>query len=849
VITINLSQFWIQRLGWTLLHFLWQGTAIVIVYALLRHWLARLLSANGRYLLACAALAAMTIAPPVTFLLTPDVHPSMVASWTLSVSESQRLLTGVVTAWLLGVLAFSIRLFGGWRFISRLRSASHPAPAEWQQTLQHISERVSGVPLAARWPRSIPCVRLLVSSMVDVPTVIGWLRPVILVPVEFLTGLPSEHIEALLAHELAHIRRRDYLASVLQSVAEAVLFYHPAVWWISEQIRAERELCCDDLAVAASGDVLTYARALAALELRQPSRLKPALAANGGLLVNRIRRLIEPSHATANHLPGPAAAWTMTLLWLVGVGVVAVHAAQTPVQPAPVVKLNANLSGANSDAANLTRVPTPAQSATTPVPSGSLTALARNVRNSLLYDPLLPAQLASPQSRGDAPGGTVADKAQSLWRDWLNNDVAYIITAEERSAFVRLSTDEERAKFVEQFWMRRDPTPDTVENEFKQEHYRRIAYANEHFGSTVPGWKTDRGRIYITLGQPDEIEFHPSGGAVWRYRNVEGMDNLIAIEFAGSEYRMTTDQAVRGRSSNLHMRSAPLAATPGPAVSFENLEAAIDSKTTSNLPPMQVRIDYLRASGSSAIANITVQFENRDLHFRASDGTEKAMVKVLGRVSSMNGVPVTTFQRSLEIDATADGLREYARRRTVVQGSVRVSPGPHRLNVVAEDTVAGNLNNYELMLDVPRFDDDKLASSSLILADTIEKLPTRSLAAGAMYPIGDTKVRPRIGNRFTSQEKVGIYLQVYNFKPDESSKKPVGSIEYEIDKAGSNERVLGVSEDIGTIPNASASQVTIAKLLPLKTFQPGTYTLRVTVTDRNGSQTLQRQGEFTVSPE
>ena len=359
MITVLLSQFWVQRLGWTLLHFFWQGTAIAVVYAMFRKLPVR--SAQGRYVLACAALVAMAAAPPLTFLLIPNARGT--GSWTVAhavwdSAESQWLLPAVVTLWMLGVLAFSIRLLGGWRFTARLRSTSHPAPAEWQQALERIAARVS-----AKQP-----VRLLISSLVDVPTVIGWLRPAILAPVGFLTGLPAEHITALLAHELAHIRRLDYLASILQSIAEAVLFYHPAVWWISEQIRAERELCCDDLAVAATGDVLAYARALAELESRQPSRLQAVLAANGGSLVNRVRRLIEPAHAIANSLPGPGAAWAMTLLWLAGIGVAAVHSAQTPT--ARVVNL----------------VPVPV---TEPSP---LAALAGKAQNTLLYDPLLSAR-------------------------------------------------------------------------------------------------------------------------------------------------------------------------------------------------------------------------------------------------------------------------------------------------------------------------------------------------------------------------------------------------------------------------------------------------------------------------
>jgi VWFA-related protein len=388
-----MSEFQVQRLGWTLLHFLWQGTAIVVVYAMLRRMLGRSLGAQGRYALACAALLTMTVAPPLTFLLIPDGRTT--GSWTISAAASQRLLSGVVALWLLGVIAFSIRLLGGWRFTARLRSTSHPAPAEWQRTLERIAEH-TGVKRT---------VRLLVSSLVDVPTVIGWLRPAILVPVEFLTGVSVEHITALLAHEIAHIRRHDYLASILQSIAEAVLFYHPGVWWISEQIRAERELCCDDLAVAATGDVLAYARALAELESRQPSCLHAVLAANGGSLVNRIRRLIEPAHAIANNFPGPGAAWAMTLLWLAGVGVAAFHGAQEPtarVTVAPVA------------------LSTPER------------VIAGKARNSLLFDPVLPAPPTLPLK-------IVADEAPQIQEIKLEDPPEPVVIA--RNTDCRLPFD------------------------------------------------------------------------------------------------------------------------------------------------------------------------------------------------------------------------------------------------------------------------------------------------------------------------------------------------------------------------------------------------------------------------
>src|SRR5580658_6953850 len=452
------------------------------------------------------------------------------------------------------------------------------------------------------------------------------------------------------------------------------------------------------------------------------------------------------------------------------------------------------------------------------------------------------------------------------YKKWLEEEVPYIISDEERSAFLQLQTNEEREEFIEAFWQRRDPTPDTVENEFKEEHYRRIAYANERYASGIPGWKSDRGRIYITFGPPDEIDEHPSGGTYerpaaegggetttfpfedWRYRYIEGIGNDINIEFVDTtmtgEYHMTMDPSEKdaltyipgagltlaeqlGLSDKMarfnttdgtHM-GAPLSGNTmdrpasynqfdrlnqfaklqqPPAVKFKDLEAAISTRITYNVLPMQVRIDYVRVTESSVLANITLQFENRDLNFQAKDGVQKSLVNLLGRISNMTRRPVQTFEKPLEIDAPPDMLQKYAQQRSIYQQSVNLAPGRYRLNIVAKDIVAGNMNNYEVALDVPHFDEDKLASSSLILADTIEKLPTKSIGGG-MFAIGDTKVRPRMGNKFTKEEKMGIYLQVYNFEPDEKTQKPVGSIDYEIDKVGSTEKIMEFSEEVGSI--------------------------------------------------
>ena len=319
-----LQQPWVTRAGWTLVHFLWQGSAIAILLAVVRELAGPRLTARGRYGLSCTALAMMTVAPLATFLRAVNLVAAALPrpAWPVAGGPTwERLLPWLVLVWLTGVIVFSARIAAGWRKASRLRrAAAGPVPREWQQALDELIRRM----------RVSAPVRLLASALAPAPAVVGWLRPAILMPIEAMAGLPIEQVRALLAHELAHVLRQDYLVNILQSIAEAALFYHPAVWWVSGQIRTERELCCDDLAVEASGDVLTYATALAELDGRRRVRLQAVMAADGGSLVHRIRRLAGRSEPVSHSLPGPGSVWAVTILWLAGIGAVALHAGQTP---------------------------------------------------------------------------------------------------------------------------------------------------------------------------------------------------------------------------------------------------------------------------------------------------------------------------------------------------------------------------------------------------------------------------------------------------------------------------------------------------------------------------------------
>lgn len=499
---------------------------------------------------------------------------------------------------------------------------------------------------------------------------------------------------------------------------------------------------------------------------------------------------------------------------------------------------------------------------------------------------------------------------ETPYKRWLDEDVAYVITDEERQAFKRLATDEEREQFVEQFWRRRDPTPDSIENEYKEEHYRRIAYANERFASGFPGWKSDRGRIYITFGPPDEIEDHPSGGSyvrpweegggttatypfqIWRYRYIDGIGTDVMIEFVDTsmtgEFRMTMDPSEKDallyvpgagltmmEEMGLASKADRFSRTDGtrlgtgdqplpqrmnqferlqqfamlqkpPEVKFKDLEATVDSRITYNTLPMVVRADYLRVTSSSVMTNVTVQFQNQDLQFKAGDGIEKAIVNLYGRITSMSRRPINVFEDVVTVEAPAGMLESYVKKSSIYQKSIPLPPGRYRLNIVAKDITAGTVNNYEMALDVPFFQDEVLSSSSVILADMIEKVPSRSAGAG-QFVIGTSKVRPRITDSFTQNEKLGIYLQLYNFTTDEASKKFDGTIHYEVKKLGSDDTIFAYDEKADTIENASASQVIIEKMLPLSNFEPGTYEIRMKVTDNVTNDVLTPAATFKVT--
>jgi hypothetical protein len=282
-----------------------------------------------------------------------------------------------------------------------------------------------------------------------------------------------------------------------------------------------------------------------------------------------------------------------------------------------------------------------------------------------------------------------------------------------------------------------------------------------------------------------------------------------------------------------------------PSVKFKDLDAVVSSSIRYNTLPFKVRADYIKITDSTVLTTITIQFERRDLQFQQKDNVARATVNILGHISSLAGRRINTIEDVVTVEVPSDLLGKAIEGSSVYQKAVPLAPGMYRLNVVAKDIVGGNMTTYPMALNVPHFEEEKLAQSSLILADLIEKVPTRSIGTG-QFVIGDTKVRPRLNETFERSEKLGIYAQFYNFGPDEKTNKPNGSIQYEIMKAGTDKAVLDYTEEVKTMDGASAQQVTVEKLLPLQSLEPGQYTLKMKVVDKNRNQTLTPTANFTV---
>jgi GWxTD domain-containing protein len=500
------------------------------------------------------------------------------------------------------------------------------------------------------------------------------------------------------------------------------------------------------------------------------------------------------------------------------------------------------------------------------------------------------------------------EKMSSVYKKWMDEDVAYIITDEEKKIFKTLKTDDEREQFIEQFWLRRDPDPDTDVNEYREEYYQRIAYANENFASGIPGWKTDRGRIYIMFGKPDEKESHPSGGSynrpvwegggttstfpfeTWWYRYIEGVGSDIEIEFVdptgSGEYRIArnanekdallyvpnagltlseelglTTKADRIGGFNMNNtngnqlfgqrakdqpfeRLATLVALQrAPKVKFKDLEATLafsgDPKINVDVLSTGLAINFARVTDSA------LQLENSDLVYKSKGPIQEAAANIHARITNVSGRRAGLFEDVVTSTYLPEQLEAGQKSKSVYNKDLILPPGTYKIDLVVRDVNSGRTDIKNQGFVVPRYSESELSSSTLVLASRLEPLSGR-LATG-QFVRGQMKVIPNATAEYKPDQTLGLYMQVYNVAIDQATLRPSVDIEYVITPSGKDKEIIKFKEDGKSgMSVLNGQQITVARLIPLKQLQPGSYDIAVKVTDNVAGKSFTRKEVFTV---
>lgn len=415
--------------------------------------------------------------------------------------------------------------------------------------------------------------------------------------------------------------------------------------------------------------------------------------------------------------------------------------------------------------------------------------------------------LKRPLSGAQKEAGRKEIKGQ-VYKDWVNKDVRWIITEQELAAFKKLSTDAERDQFIENFWQRRDPTPDTPENEFREEHFRRMAYANDHFAAGVPGWKTDRGRIYIVYGPPDGTESHPMGGPyerpaeegggststfpfeIWTYHYIEGIGENVNIEFVDTcgcnEYHMTMDRSEKdallmvpnagltdleamgitskterffgGGLERLGQSAYGQSSTDKefdrldqfaklqrqPEVKFKDLREVVRTHLHSNVLPFDVRVDFAKITSDTVLMPITLDVPLSAMTFANKDGVQRGTINVFMQLAKLTGQPVQTFETTIQKDVPAELLPRMADTQVLFWKALPMRPGLYRLDVVLKDVNGGKMGTYSRSWTVPDYSDDSKLSASSLILADQVQGVAPREIGTGDFVIGATKVRPRV---------------------------------------------------------------------------------------------------------
>lgn len=484
--------------------------------------------------------------------------------------------------------------------------------------------------------------------------------------------------------------------------------------------------------------------------------------------------------------------------------------------------------------------------------------------------------------------------------DW-SRDIEPIISSAELDAWKKLQTNEEREKFIEDFWHRRDPDPDTSENEYREAYYERVAYVNEHFSSGIPGYKTDRGRIYLKYGKPDEVVSHPAGGRYereasegsgststypferWFYRNIPGRSGAD-IEFVDptgtGEYRLARNpfekdallhvpgagMTMDGRSQADYVSASYGVGNPfsmreqDSPFSWLELRGILDAPlpTPKNDPftggtigtptieenpiSFETSFGFFRLDDNHVITTITVQTDNQELSFQNSGGVQVASLNITGRIVNASARSVGFFEDVVTTTATPQELIEAKERKSAYQKLVILQPGHYKADLFVRDTKTGAGGIRHIGFTVPKFGAN-LATSSLILASVLE--PVSNPASSRQFMIGDQKVIPNISGTFHRGSPVGVYLQIYNAGIDQTTLRPSVDVEYALVKDG---KELGKQLEDWRGSRTNGDRLTLSRLIDSRNLAPGEYRIEMRIRDQVSGQTLVQSGKFSIVP-
>ncbi len=498
----------------------------------------------------------------------------------------------------------------------------------------------------------------------------------------------------------------------------------------------------------------------------------------------------------------------------------------------------------------------------------------------------------------------VRPELKKAYVEWIN-DVDLILTQSERDAWKKLATDEEREEFIKIVWDSRDPDPDTEENEFKEQFYERIAYANEHFSSGKPGRLTDRGRIYIKFGKPDEIESHPAGGTYerpswegggststypfekWFYRNIPNVTSGVELEFVdptgSGEYRLarnpdekdalihvpnagsTFDELVglgqrsdrianlggfgrvnytRSQDSPFEVLAMHAAMERDQPVERNLLRTRIPTPIVDdNAISFETQLNYFRQSDNRVLTVLTVQTDNDQLSFTNNGGLETAYLNIYGSITSVAERRVGKFEDSVTTSATSDELSTTRTRKSAYAKTFILAPGRYKVDVIVRDTNSGAAGFRQVGFVVPEYRADRLSASSIVLAAKLENM--ESGAAVGPFVIGTTKVIPNLSGAFRRNQPVGVYLQIYNAAIDQTTLRPAADAEYVLLKNG--KEIAKHTEDWRQI-NDAGQRLTLSRLIDSRSLEPGEYQIQIRIRDHVSGETITPSATFTVVP-